>query len=68
MSARLAGYALMFSDGVMQSCQIMQIEVTYQAPTRAGVMKEKRQLMSMKANYCMFCGEKYDKDEPAAAA
>lgn len=68
LSARLTGYALMFSDGAMQSCQVMPIEVTYQAPTKAGVMKDKKQSMSMKANFCMFCGEKYDKDEPEASA
>jgi hypothetical protein len=67
LSARLTGYALMFGGGEMQSRQIMPIEVTYQAPTKAGVMKDKKQSMSMQANYCMFCGEKYDKDEPSAA-
>ena len=59
LSARLTGYALMMGNGTMQSRQIMPIDITYQAPTKAGVMKDKRQSMSMQANYCMFCGEKY---------
>ena len=33
-----------------------------------GEMKGKKKSMSMLANYCMFCGEKYDKDEPKAEA
>lgn len=68
LSARLTGYALMLGEGLMVSRQIMPIEVTYQAPTKAGVMKDKKQSMSMQANFCMFCGEKYDKDEPKADA
>jgi hypothetical protein len=67
LSARLTGYALMFGDGKMQSRQVMPIDITYQAPTKAGVMKDKKKSMSMQANYCMFCGEKYDRDEPEAA-
>ena len=68
LSARLTGYAIMLGDGVMASRQVMPIDITYQAPNRAGVMKDKKQSMSMQANYCMFCGEKYDKDEPEASA
>ncbi|WP_156162094.1 hypothetical protein [Pseudomonas sp. MRSN 12121] len=67
LSARLTGYALMFCDGKMQSRQVMPIEVAYQAPTKAGGMKDKKQSMSMQANYCMFCGEKYNKDADQAA-
>lgn len=63
LSVSLEGYALMFGEGVMQSRQIMPIQVKYQAPTKAGVMKDKKQTMNMAASYCMFCGEKYDKDE-----
>jgi hypothetical protein len=62
LSARLTGYAMMIGDGVMHLRQVMPIAVTYRAPTKAGVMKEKKQSMSMQANYCMFCGEKYEKD------
>ena len=64
LSARLTGYALMMGDGaVAKSRQVMPIDIEYRALTRAGVMKTKKQSMSMMANYCMFCGEKYEKDE-----
>lgn len=59
LKASLQGYALMFNGTAFSSCQVMPIEVTYRAPTKAGVMKNKKQSISMKANYCMFCGEKY---------
>jgi hypothetical protein len=68
LSARLTGYAMMFGGQRAQFKQVMPIEVTFQVPTKAGVMKDKKRSMSMLANYCMFCGEKYDKDEPAVAA
>lgn len=61
IGARLQGYALMMGDGVMTSRQVMPFEVTYKLPTKAGVIKDKKQSMSLTANYCMFCGEKYDK-------
>ena len=60
LSVRLEGYALMMGEGTMKSRQIMPIEITYQAPTKAGVMKDKKQTMNMAASYCMFCGEKYE--------
>lgn len=68
LSARLTGYAMFFGGNQAQFKQVMPIEVTYQAPTKAGVMKDKKKSMSMLANFCMFCGEKYDKDEPAPSA
>ena len=55
----------MMDGGVAKSRQVMPIEITYQAPTRAGVMRDKKQSMSMVANFCMFCGEKYEKDSVA---
>lgn len=60
LCVRLDGYALMMGEGVAKSRQVMPISITYRAPTRAGVMKDKKQSMSMMANYCMFCGEKYE--------
>lgn len=59
LSVRLEGYALMMGQGTMQSRQIMPVEVTYQAPTRKGEMKPKKQTLNMAASHCMFCGEKY---------
>ncbi|WP_405120787.1 hypothetical protein [Pseudomonas leptonychotis] len=44
----------------MTSRQIMPIGITYQAPTKGGVMKDKKMKMSMAASFCMFCGEKYE--------
>lgn len=59
LNVRLQGYALMMGEGSMRSQQIMPFEVTYQAPTKAGAMKDKKQVMNMAASFCMFCGEKY---------
>ena len=58
----LTGYALMMGDGGAKSRQVMPISIEFRAPTRAGAMKDKKQSMSMVANFCMFCGEKYDKE------
>ncbi|WP_223507792.1 hypothetical protein [Pseudomonas sp. BF-B-25] len=63
----LGGYALMMGEGIAQSRQVMPIDIYFSAPTRGGVFKDKKQTMNMMANYCMFCGVKYDKDEPVAA-
>ncbi|MEO8641887.1 hypothetical protein [Pseudomonas sp.] len=60
ISARLTGYAMMLGENLMRFRQVMPIEVEFQLPTKAGVMKLKKQKMSMTANYCMFCGEKYE--------
>lgn len=68
LSVRLTGYALMMGGGMAKSRQVMPIDIEYQAPTRVGVMKTKKKSMSMMASYCMFCGEKYAKDEDQAAA
>lgn len=57
----LGGYALIMGESGAQSRQVMPIAITYEAPNRAGAMKDKKQSMSMMANYCMFCGEKYEK-------
>ncbi|MNR62045.1 hypothetical protein D3C85_1839540 [compost metagenome] len=57
----------MCGEGVMVSRQVMPIDITYRAPNKAGVMKDKKQSMSMQANFCMLCGEKYDKNEPEAS-
>lgn len=60
LGVRLEGYALIMGEGVMTSRQIMPISITYQAPTKAGVMKDKKKAMNMAASFCMFCGEKYE--------
>ena len=61
ISARLTGYAMMLEEGrTMRYRQVMPIDVEFQAPTKAGAMKIKKQKMSMQANYCMFCGTKYE--------
>jgi hypothetical protein len=68
IEARLQGYALMFGDGEMAYRQVMPFEITYQMANRDGVLKDKKKVMSLTANFCMFCGEKYLKDEPQEAA
>ncbi|MEB0078050.1 hypothetical protein QN386_22405 [Pseudomonas sp. CCI3.2] len=65
INAKLTGYALMFGDGNAAYRQVMPIDITFKLATKAGVIKDKKQSMSLTANYCMFCGEKYDKAEAA---
>ena len=59
VSVSLDGYALMFGSGTMSSAQFMRAQVTYQKPTKAGVLKDKKTSANMLAKFCMFCGEKY---------
>lgn len=63
IEARLTGYAMMLEGNAMRYRQVMEIEVQYLAPVKTGGLKSKKQKLSMAANYCMFCGEKYDNEE-----
>ncbi len=63
----LDGYALMFGSGAAKYQQFMRAEVSYQKPTKAGVLKPKKESVNMLAKFCMFCGEAYNKVEPDVA-
>lgn len=62
VEARLTGYAVMVEGNTMRYRQVMEIDVQYRVPVKTGGLKTKKQKLSMAANYCMFCGEKYNKD------
>lgn len=68
IKAELNHYAMIFGEGSLTSKQYMPVEVTYQVPTKAGVMKDKKKPHRMLASFCMFCGEKYPEDGDAAKA
>lgn len=59
---KLTGYALVCGDDGWSSKQIMPIEGSYTIKTKAGKPVTKKIKASMCANFCMFCGEKYEKD------
>jgi hypothetical protein len=59
LSVSLDGYAIIFGNGSASSHQFMRAEITYQKPTKAGVLKQKKESVNMLAKFCMFCGEKY---------
>lgn len=72
LSVSLNGYAFMLGEGSLEMKNVMPISIAYRAPTKGtktkpSVMRDKKQTMNMTGNYCMFCGEKYEKDEPATA-
>lgn len=41
------------------------VEITYQAPKKSGGMKSVKQKTFLRATFCPFCGDKYDKAEAA---
>ena len=66
ISVNMEGYGLIMSGSTMRSKNVCTVNIQYQVPTKAGGMKTKKEKTSMVGNYCMFCGEKYEKDEAAA--
>jgi len=65
LSVNMDGYGLIMSGSTMRSKNVCPVTVQYQVPTKAGGWKNKKEKTSMVGNYCMFCGEKYEKDEAA---
>jgi hypothetical protein len=57
-SARLAGYALVITDGGLIQKGCMPIEMTAAHPLKKGGHKARTERSSMFFNYCPFCGEK----------
>lgn len=70
LEVSLGGCAFLFGeDGGLDMKNVMPINIEYQAPVKRqpGTFKTKKQKMNMTDNYCMFCGEKYAKEQPAEA-
>lgn len=55
----LGGYTFPISDtlGLMPARPTLPIEVRFQAPKKAGGLKDVKESISMAANFCPFCGE-----------
>jgi hypothetical protein len=69
LCVRLNGYALLMGEGTLDMKNVMPIDIEYAAPIKRkpGEFKVKHTTQNMTGNYCMFCGEKYEKDaEPYA--
>ncbi len=71
LKVSLGGYAMIFSGPVSMK-NYSEVTATYSSPTKGTAkkpsrMREQKETVSLLGNYCMFCGEKYDKDEPEAA-
>lgn len=54
----LGGYAVVLETGGYR--QSLPIEINYKLPTKGCSLRVKRSTMNMLANYCMFCGVKYE--------
>lgn len=66
LSVELQGYVFgMGGDGVSHRAAC-PVAIEYQAPKKAGGLKTVKQKSFLRASFCPFCGEKYDKDEAAA--
>ncbi|MCE0464866.1 MULTISPECIES: hypothetical protein [Pseudomonas] len=67
-SVELQGFAWLLG-GTVSMKNKLNLHIEYEVPKKKGDgFQRKKQDMSMLGSYCMFCGEKYDKDEPKADA
>ncbi|WP_223466204.1 hypothetical protein [Pseudomonas sp. GL-RE-26] len=71
MKVSLGGYAMIFSGPVSMK-NYSEVTATYSTQTKGTAkkpsrMREQKETVSLLGNYCMFCGEKYDKGEPESA-
>lgn len=64
LSVELQGYVFGFGgeDGVNHRAAC-PVAIEFQAPKKAGGMKTVKQKSMLRATFCPFCGEKYDKTE-----
>ncbi len=62
LSVELQGYVFSLggSEGVNHRAAC-PVDIQYQAPKKSGGMKSVKQKSFLRASYCPFCGEKYDK-------
>ncbi|ASD17393.1 hypothetical protein AN466_23295 [Pseudomonas aeruginosa] len=62
LTVELQGYVfgLGGSEGVSHRAAC-PVEIQFQAPKKSGGMKNVKQKSFLRASYCPFCGEKYDK-------
>ncbi|MCY1559124.1 hypothetical protein D9M68_961280 [compost metagenome] len=67
LDVELQGYVFGMggSEGVSHRAAC-PVAIEYRAPKKAGGMKTVKQKSFLRASFCPFCGEKYDKDEAAA--
>lgn len=65
-SVELQGFAWILG-GTVSTKNKLNLHIEYEVPKKKGGFTRKKQDISMVGSYCMFCGEKYDKDEPEAA-
>lgn len=65
LQVELEGYAFLLGSSVSMKNKL-NLHVEYEVPKRNGGFARKKQNLSMIGTYCMFCGEKYDKDEVPA--
>lgn len=64
-TVELQGIAWLFGGHVSIKNKL-NLRIEYDAPKKKGDgFTHKKQDMAMVGNYCMFCGDKYDKDEAA---
>lgn len=71
LEVSLGGYAMCF-NGPVPYKNYSEVTATFRVPTKGTAskpsrMREQTKRVNLLGNYCMFCGEKYDKDEPVAA-
>lgn len=67
-TVELQGFAFILSGDVSMKNKL-NLHIEYEVPKKkGGGFMRKKQDMSMLGSYCMFCGEKYDKEPVAADA
>ena len=64
----MGGFAMCFSGSVPFK-NYSEVTATFKVPTKGSASKPSRlrqqtQKVSLLGNYCMFCGEKYEREEP----
>lgn len=65
LSVSLKGYGFAIVGNRMEMRNVMRGSVDYQAPVKKhpGTFRQKSEPINIVGSYCMFCGEKYQKDE-----
>lgn len=66
LDVELQGYVFGIGDKGVAHRAACPVEIQYQAPKKSGGMKTVKQKSFLRASYCPFCGEAYDKEATAA--